>query len=321
MVGTRVAPDNNDLVVWKLDDAAAPFVNSSTSPSAPSHAVSDLATLSGSPLLRQPSLFAASGTNSCVLFTGNQSGSPRNFIAGANNFIPQPPITVSMWYFLRAYNSSGATQHGLTKQTTTGNWSGVLFGSVDLAQSRTYLSSGQSNQFDFFFNTGTSQPGGNAFVQAEYTIPLHVWSHIGMTYDGTTVLSYINGNLVGSNVASPTGNIFYSGTPGPWFIGAIPSGSGSPEESSASYCDIRIANVVRPQSYFANIYQQGTFNNTGQIAVITTFFKMRAYDLALNTTPVYWVDTVISYANAPASPSGAGLGPIEVMDKWNLLNV
>lgn len=319
MVGVRVAPDNNDLVVWKLDEAAAPFVNSSTSPSAPSHAVSDLSTLSGSPLLRQPSLFAASGTNSCVLFTGNQSGSPRNSISGANNFLPQPPITVSMWYFLRAYNSSGLTQHGLTKQTTTGVWSGSSFGCVDLAQSRQYAS--LPTQFDFFFLTGSLVGGASAIVPNELTIPLHTWSHIGMTYDGTTILAYINGNNVGTATPSPSGNIFYSGTPGPWFIGAIPSGSGSPEESSASYCDIRIANVVRPQSYFVNIYQQGILNNTGQISVITTFYKMRAYDAYLTTTPVYWVDTSISYTNAPASPSGFGLGPIEVMDKWNLLNV
>ncbi len=320
MVGVRVAPDNNDIVVWKLDEAAAPFVNSSTSGSAPSHAVSDLSTLSGSPLLRQPSLFAASGTNSCVLFTGNQSGSPRNFISGANNFLPQPPVTVSMWYFLRAYNSSGLTQHGLTKQTTTGSWSGSTFGSFDLAQSRQYVS--QPTQFDFYLLTGgIGQAGGNALIPNELTIPLHTWSHIGMTYDGTTVLAYINGNNVGSGVASPTGNIFYSGTPGPWFIGAIPSGSGSPEESSASYCDIRVANVVRPQSYFANIYKNGILNSGSQISVITTFYKMRAYDLFYTTTPVYWVDTSISYTNAPASPSGEGLGPIEIMESWKALNV
>lgn len=319
MVGVRVAPDNNDLVVWKLDEAAAPFVNSSTSTSAPSHANSDLTILNGAPLLRQPSPFAASGTNSSVLFTGNQSGT-RNFISGAINFLPQPPITVSMWYYIRAYNSSGLTQHGLTKQTTLNTWSGTSFGSIDLAQSRTYMSAGQSNTFDFYFNTGLSQPGANGVVPAEFSIPLGTWSHIGMTYDGTTSFSYVNGNQVGSSVASPTGNIVYGGSPGPWFIGAIPSGSGSPEESSAAYCDIRIANVIRSQSYFQNIYQSGASNSGAQVSVITTFYKMRAYDNFFTTTPVYWVDTSISYANAPSSPSGGGLGPIEIVESWNLLN-
>jgi hypothetical protein len=321
MVGTRVAPDNNDLVVWKLDDAAAPFVNSSTSPSAPSHAISDLATLNGAPLLRQPSLFAATGTNSCVLFTGNQSGT-RNYIAGANNFLPQPPMTVSMWYYLRSYDTSGATQHGLVKQTTTGVWSGSTFSSINVAQNERYNGSGLANtsRFDFSIITNSSNAGGNAIAAVELTIPLNTWCHVGLTYDGTTVLSYINGNNVGSAVASPTGNVYYSGTPGPWFVGAIPSGSGSPEEPDASYCDVRIANIVRPQSYFSNIYNSGTLN-TGQISVINTFYRMRAYDLYYTTTPLYWTDTSISYSNAPASPSGWGLGPIEILDSWKALNV
>src|SRR5512135_1411566 len=123
MVGIRIAPDNNDLVVWKLDEATAPFVNSSTSPSAPSHAVSDLNSISGTVLTQQPSPFAASGPGSAVQFTGNNSGSPRNFIAGANNFLPQPPMTISCWLMIRNYDTTGFTQHGVAKQTTTGVWS------------------------------------------------------------------------------------------------------------------------------------------------------------------------------------------------------
>lgn len=316
MVGVRVAPDNNDIVVWRLDEAGAPFVNSSTSPSAPSHATSDLSSVGGSPFFQQPSLFAASGTNSCMQCNGNNSGT-RNFIQGANNFQPQPPISISCWYYQRAYDTTSVTQHGVCKQHTTGVWSGSTFSSIELAQNRRY--NNQSNMYDFYFNTGIGQNGGNAFTDPGATIPLNSWCHIGMTYDGTTVLSYINGNNVGSNVASPTGNIVYNA--GPWFIGAIPSGSGNPEEGQFGVCDVRIANIVRPQTYFQNIYQQGILNNSGQISVITTFYKMRAYDLLLTTSAVYWVDTSISYANAPNSPSGAGLGPIEIMDSWNILNV
>lgn len=92
---TRVAPDNNDIVVWKFDDASAPFINSSTSTNAISHAISDLATLSGTVLLQQPSPFAASGEFSCVQFTSNNSSSPRNHISGANNTEVQAPVTFS----------------------------------------------------------------------------------------------------------------------------------------------------------------------------------------------------------------------------------
>lgn len=317
MVGTRIEPDDNDIVVWKLDDATAPFVNSSTSTSAPSHAISDLGTISGNVQTQQPSLFAASGSNSCAFFSGNNSGSPRNFISGANSFLPQPPMTFSGWMYLRNYNTTGFTQHFMTKQTVTGQWSGN-FASLSIAN-RIYAS--QPQQMDFYVRTQSgSDTGNNGLVSTEYTIPLGTWSHIGLTYDGTTVLSYINGNLVSSGSGLP-GNIFYSGTPGPWFFGAIPSGSGNPEESVISVCDIRVANVVRPLSYFQNIYRQGTLNGGANISVITKFYKMRAYDPIFTKQSVYWVDTEVSYRNAPASPSGVSLGPIEVLESWNLLNV
>jgi hypothetical protein len=316
MVGTRIEPDDNDIVVWKLDEATAPFVNSSTSSSAPSHAISDLATISGNVMTQQPSLFAASGNNSCAFFTGNNSGSPRNFISGANNFLPQPPMTFSGWLFLRNYDTTGFTQHLMTKQTVTGQWSGN-FASVSIGNRRY---AGLPQHVDFYLRTQSgSDTGPNAIAVGEYTIPLNTWSHVGLTYDGTTLFSYINGNLVSSSTASP-GTIFYSATPGPWFFGAIPSGSGNPEESVISVCDVRVANIVRPLSYFQNIYRQGALNGGSSISIITKFYKLRAYDPIFTNQAVYWVDTEVSYRNAPASPSGSSLGPIEVMESWNLLN-
>lgn len=319
MVGRRIEPDVYDIAVWKLDEAAAPFVNSSSSPSAPSHAVSDLATLSGTVFLQQPSPFAASGTNSCVQFSGNNSGSPRNYIAGANNFLPQPPITISAWYYQRAYDTTGFTQHGFTKQTSTGVWSGSTFGAIDLAQNERYNGSGIANtsRYDFYFQTNSSNQGGNANTPADLTITLNNWCHIGMTYDGTTVISYINGNIANVATASPGGNIYYSGSPGPWFTGAIPSGSGNPEEGQFGICDVRIANIIRPQSYFQTIYNSGMLN----VSVVATYYKMRAYDLSCSTpTAIYWTDTAVSYNNAPTSPCGGPLGPIEVMETWTTLN-
>lgn len=305
MVGIRTAPDNSDLVVWKLDESAGTFVNSSTSPSAPSHANSDLSTISGTIVRQQVSPFAGTGLNSALQFTATNSGAPRNFISGASTFEPTSPITISWWMNLRSYNTNGAVQHIVNKQNTAGVWSGVTF-SVWTMQNQSVGSS----TYSIYSNGITSTP-------TYWTMPLNNWSHVGVTYDGSTVINYLNGNLVQQYAG--TGAINYGGH-GPWFIGSIPSGSGSPEESAVSVCDVRIANVVRNQSYFQNIYQQATLNNTGTISVVSTFYKMRAYDLYYTTTPFYWTDSVVSYANAPASPSGWGLGPIEIMDSWNVLN-
>lgn len=317
MVGIRIAPDNNDIVVWRLDEATSPFVNSSTSGSAPSHAVSDLATISGTVFTQQPSPFAASGPGSAIQLLGNNSGSPRNFIGGANGFLPQPPMTISFWYYQRAYDTTSVTQHGLSKQTTTGVWSGVTFNSVFVAQNRRYA--GLATQYDFGVVTNSSGAGGSAVAVQDLTIPLNTWCHVGLTYDGTTALGYINGNNVSSATVSPTGNIFYSGTPGPWFLGAIPSGSGNPEEGQFGMCDIRVANVVRNQTYFQNIYQNAILNYSGTGGIVVTYYRLRAFDNYYTTTPLYWTSTDISYTNAPASPSGNGLGPIEVMETWKVV--
>lgn len=318
MVGTRIAPDGYDIVVWRLDESAAPFVNSSTSVNSPGSSA-NLTVLGGSPLLQQPSPFAGSGTNSSVQFSGNDSGT-RNTINGANTFIPQPPLTISMWCVLRTYNGpSGLTQHGLSKQTTTGVWSGTTFSSITLPQNEQYASKPTFFDFSITFNAGGNTV--NASVTPDINVPLNQWCHVGLTYDGTNVDGYINGNWVSTASGGTFNAIYYSGTPGPWFIGAIPSGSGNPEEANMSYCDIRIANVIRPLSYFQQIYQAGVTNVTSTVSIVTKYYKMRAYDTGCSRAfPVYWVDTAVNYNNAPSPPCGGPLGPIEIMEVFTVLN-
>lgn len=321
MVGVRVAPDNNDICVWRLDEATAPFVNSSTSTNT-AGSTANLTVISGTVLTQQPSPFAASGTNSCVQFTGNDNGSPRNFISGGNGFQPQPPMTLSGWILIRNYDTTGFTQHGFAKQQILNTWSGNNFSCVQLCQNERYNGGGTVNtsRFDFGVTTNLSNAGGNANSPVDNTMTLNLWHHVGMTYDGTTIISYINGNQINTSITNPTGNINYnSGNPGPWFCGAIPAGSGNPEESNMAFCDIRVANVVRPQSYFQNIYVNGAFNQS-QLA-LNKYFKMRAYDLSCSrATPVYWVDNNISYNNAPIPPCGGPLGPIEIMETFVVPN-
>lgn len=314
MVGTRIAPDNSDIVVWKFDDSGTTYANSSTA-GVYTHLQSDL-TQTGTVTRQQPSPFAASGTNSCVRLIGNDSGSPRNTISGANAVQPQPPFTLSGWWFIRSYASNGFNQMYGNKQHTAGTWSGVTFAVLGWQQ-RQYA--GQSSALDMFASptVGTSV---SFIVPNELTIPLNTWCHVGQTYDGLTHSGYINGNLVGQAIGSQVAGQNYGGG-GPWFFGAVPAGSGDPQEFAGSFCDFRIANVIRPQSYFQNIYQSGALNAGTQVSVVTTFYKMRAYDIFYTTTPVYWTDTAVSYSNAPASPSGLGLGPIEIIQSWSVVNV
>lgn len=301
-MGIRITPDGNDIVVWRLDETTTPFVNSSTSGASPGSSA-NLTTLSGTVQVQQPSPFAATGTNSAIRFTGNNSGAPRNFVSGANTFQPQSPVTFSVWIFIRAYNTTGAVQHIFAKQHTAGTWAGATTGQI-LLQNHAV----GSTTFDLF--AVTTSGGGPTF-----TIPINMWCHVGLAYDGSFQYGYLNGNLIGQTAA--TGTINYGGG-GPWFFGAIPSG-GSPDESVISVCDFRAANVVRPQSYFQNIYRKGGTSSGLGIPLIT-YYKLRAFDLSCSTpTPSYWVSTTIDYTGAPSTPCGGSYGPIEVLDSWSIL--
>lgn len=89
-----------------------------------------------------------------------------------------------------------------------------------------------------------------------YPIPVGRWSHIGSTWDGTTLTFYLNGILVASTSAFPGSIDYGSSNRGQWYVGGIP-GSTTNQEAPAIVQDIRLANVARPQSYFANIYYNG----------------------------------------------------------------
>ena len=301
MGGTRIEPDGYDVVVWKFDEAGAPFVNSSTVP-LPS---SNLTSQSGTAFFQQPSPFAASGTNSCIQFIGNNSNSPRNIISGANTVNQQPPVTFSCWLYIRTYTFTGFTQHFWSKQHTTNVWSGT-FAQVGM-QNRTFAS--QPTAFDLFAVTTT---GGDVNLDSNNNVPLNTWVHVGLVYNGTTKTGYLNGNVVGT--AAATGNINY-GNSGPWFFGAVP-GAGNPEEGQYGICDFRIANVARDQAYFQNIYRNGVGTSAGG-QPFYVYYKLRAYDLNCSTpTPVYWISNTVNYIDAPEIIPCGNLGPIEIVEVW-----
>ena len=107
--------------------------------------------------------------------------------------------------------------------------------------------------------------------------------------------------------------------PGSWVIGATPlylvTSSATKEEANYSIQDIRVANVVRPLSYFKNIYKVGALPLN--LSTLTQYYKLRAYDTSCVTpTPVVWIDTQISLANAPAFPCSGPYSAVEVLDTW-----
>jgi len=316
----RVAPDSNDTVVWKFDDAGAPFLNTGTTSGS-----NNLTTLSSNTHLgmTNPRLQAQGpfGEGSyAVDFAGSQGG-PRAYIAGANDFQPQPPISISGWVYIYQYEAS-FTQHWFQKQHTIGVWSGSTFQTIWF-QNRIYA--GQAEQVDF--GLYTAAPGGESNgTSTDITRRIHVgtWNHFGHTFDGNNTVFYLNGDVwATTTLGGAPRAIVYDATAssGPWFVGGIPSGSGAVEEPYCKLADWRIADVVRPKSYFENIYRQGRLSWTGVATELpaysiprTRYYKLRASCSSSPTGYIHWTNTTGDDTGQPAC--GGTLGPSIIIRTW-----
>lgn len=299
----RVLPDGYDIVVWKLDEAGPTFNNSSTSalPSAPG-AGATLSAVNTVHTQRHGIL------GNCVGFPGS-TPSTRNRIEGSSTFEPTFPITVSCWILLKSYNTTGGDNYGaiIAKSYVTSSW-GSPYTAFDI-----YMNNTQDGQWLAQITTGSASRSSNVSFSANNRIPLGIWSHIGITYDGAVFKAFLNGNQVLSTAI--TGAIDY-GNHGNWFCGAIPYTSGTKQEPSMMIQDIRVAKIARSPKYFKDVYN-GISLETGANASITKYYKLRVYDLGCSTpTPVTWVDTEVSLTNAPVFPCTGPYSSIEILDTW-----
>lgn len=83
--------------------------------------------------------------------------------------------------------------------------------------------------------------GGTWYVIDGPVIPIDEWTHIALTYDGETLLGYINGVLIGQNT-NPSGNLVLSGQT---TIGASLS---EPNNFDGLIDEVRVWNIVRSQA-------------------------------------------------------------------------
>ncbi len=316
-----LAPDAADIIRWKLDEQTGVFRN--TGASFPNNALTDL-TASGS-FFRDGN--GLDSTN-CLYVPGvddfpTGSSATRNYLVGANTIAPQPPITVSAWVYLRGYNSA-SDKHIIGKlfrdHTITNNWA-TPFCAMEI----TFDSTGTGQNLLFSITVGPTTTTSRTI--SDFPVPLHQWSHIGMTHDGTNLRCYLNGcQLVTysagvQSLATPivTPIVYTNTTQGGWFIGAVPPyltlSSTNKEEASMMIQDVRIATVARSLAYFKYIYRLGVL----PIYVLNAvqYYKLRAYDSGCPTpTAVIWIDTSISLTNAPALTCGGPYVDLEVLDTW-----
>lgn len=108
--------------------------------------------------------------------------------------------------------------------------------------------------------TAFFQNPASVSLDSNYIVPINSWTHVAVTYDGTTAKIYINGNATADNTVTLSQAIAYAGT-FPVFIG----NSDAPFDGDID--DVRIWNVVRTGAQIAaNFGVELVGNETGLVS-------------------------------------------------------
>ena len=242
-MGARVPPDANTLGCWKFDEIAAPFASSGSA------GADNMAVIAGadySPGARGLVLARA-------LYVGsNPAGNNVTFStatgAGTDTVLEPANGSLHGWMKCLGWNATGNEYHIITKSVApiASGWN-PPYQTWALQIKR---GNNQGPVLSAYLNTA----GGVGVIENDY-VPVGVWSHVALTYDGTTMKTYLDGVLVGSLAAGIGGALDY-GTHGPWFIGQNPANG--VEGTLATYMsDWRVENVVRSAAYFRDLYRKG----------------------------------------------------------------
>lgn len=244
----RVAPDGYDVFVLFFNDAAGTHTNTGTAGSL-GNFVDYGSPVSGATGLYGDALYIPS-----AYLTSNHEGS-----GGANDILVTPTISMSGWVYVRRQTNFFA--ECWNKQYFLSGWSSpfLTFGMQ--------MDSGNDGGWTWYITTGSPGAGtlksmsiANNTSNRAMLMTSGRWYHLGGTWDGTTLTLYLNGVLIGTSV--PGGGAIDYGTAarGQWYTGSIP-GSSTNQGGPFIIQDLRIANIVRPASYFANIWYKGMFVN------------------------------------------------------------
>ena len=247
VVGNRlVSADASTLIDWSFDEGAAPYANSGTA------GTLALTNFSGTSKAVAGLFGQAAGLNGTIVSTGNSAVEP----GGAS-------VTVSAWVFANSFPTYAVI---VNKSYRNNNSWSPPYTSIYLALS----SSG-----DGTWNPGVAIAGAliQPTIGGVYKIPRGAWALISVTYDGTTIKWYLNGELASSSAVS--GAVDY-GTHGPWDVGGV-SNANTGQQWDGYIDEVRVENTVRSQAYLLNAYKQGL----GLLDSFSGLSPVTTYEIAL----------------------------------------
>lgn len=221
--------DLDDLHVWALDEAygAASFANSGSSslvlsPSGTLRAGSAGIYSDALSLYPNTNAYAASANTTDVPGTGSVTASIWVYLVSSSNscifakFARPSPDWTSPYVGWLISRNSGVTQFAIT---VAGSYNSI-------PASSSYAPDMVANQ----------------------------WNHVGLSFDGSTLNAYVNGNLV--NTAAIAGSVDYTSN-GPYAVGS--DRSVVFDSVRAIYADARVASVARTAAWFDAAFKRGLY--------------------------------------------------------------
>lgn len=227
---SRTALDANDRAVFYFNEAAGSttFANSG-------NAAGDLTVYSSTVCL--PKAVGLQGQTSLQVGATCQ-------VRSATSKWEYSNFTIHYWVFLVG--------------PTTGNLY-VIFKNYNTVN--TYTDPYFSINTNFTYGGGfTKAVSSTVYVQptspalpATGMLPVGVWTHVALTWDGQYLIYYVNGIEVAKS-ADMTGSSVLYGNHGEWSIGMRPGGTGN---GVFLLQDLRICDVARSASYLLNVARMG----------------------------------------------------------------
>jgi hypothetical protein len=231
--------DSSDQLVYRLDEATGTTTLVQDSGSALTNSAFNLTKFTGVSDLGKPGMF----TN-CMNVNGSTAWKSDTDLSAFTS-INLATITVSCWINTRTNPGFSATAVAKAYRNDT-TWT-TPFAAWQLALNSAY---GGNGGFGVEITRSGSIATAVATTTSDQFLSVAEWHHIGFSFDGSTAKLFKDGMQIRSVAFS--GAIDY-GTGGAILVGSDYAASGV----SAQLDDIRIANVVRPESYFNNVYRAG----------------------------------------------------------------
>jgi hypothetical protein len=232
----RTTPADSDVIhEWRCDEAtgATTLVDSAGS--------SPLA-LTNTIVPATPNAAGAAGflADNALVTVGNG-----NYAVSADTLTGLPPgtaFTIDVWFSPTSVRNSYLFGR---QYTTNGGGAPVVSAALGFNAATSSLTVG------YFLSIGGTQYGDTGKATVCSHAGIGQWFHYGMTFDGSIVRVYVNGDQVFQEARSGSADFSLSA---PWFAGSI---RGDTNNASAKVQLARVHKVVRSAAYFRAVYQRG----------------------------------------------------------------